>query len=465
MLLVIAVTPYLTQNAFAASGISSAVADDPDDLDTAYSVNDTITITFPAATNATASSIMTNAGFRANFTVNTSTIDTADTITGLWNTARTILTLTINTVTGADPPIVGTDTFQYDVANGNLFYAGNATAGGAGTEFTGTAVTLTGDFGLFVAAVVTGGCNGDCEEPTLGLNDDGRRLVDSGFTYNGKSIDVERFFTPYPLVTVQTGIENTAEFKIYDNGGSDNVRHFELAFGLAKGEYIGTSNAVINWDKSFDGTETVTIDDPENVLENVTVTTSEGSCSDGQTQKCLVIQVVHTFRAPLDFNILGTNVWDTKRNAWQNYYNHGIEIMGESLNPPKQYDGIHNGVIYHLTETGKNIAVDEFGDAWTFHNTWIKNYIKNERHQDYDWNVMSRVHSNFSHFVDDEATRAVDKLLVLCPTCLDSFVDFAPSKTFIYPERMNKLDNPEIQKKMILESERAQKVMDDLLYP
>jgi hypothetical protein len=297
----------------------------------------------------------------------------------------------------------------------------------------------------------------------LGISNEGRRLVDDGFTYNGKSIDVERFFTPYPLVTVQTGIENTAEFKIFDNEGPDNVTHFELAFGLAKGESIGTSKVVINWDKSFDGVETVTLDDPENILENVKVITFEGSCSDDQLQKCLVIQVVHTFRAPLDFNILGTNVWDIRHNAWQNYYNHGIEIVGESLNPPKEYNGINKGHIYHLTETGKNTAVDEFGDTWTLNNTWIKNYIKNERPQDFDWKVMNSYHSNFSNLVDLEATRAVDQLLVICPTCLKSFDDFAPSKTITYPERMNKLDDPEIQKKMAFESERAQETMSDLL--
>ncbi len=396
ILLTIAATPYLTQNASAASGISSAVANDPDDADGVYSVGDTIAITFPAATNATGSGTMSNIEFRANFTIDPSSIDNDDTLTGVWNAASTILTLTINTITGLTPPIINSDTVNYDTG-GNLFYASNATAGGAGTEFLGTTVTLTGDFGLFIAAVLNnggGGCSGDCIEPTLGVNNEGKRLVDGGFTYNGKSIDVELFFTPYPLVTVQTGKENTAEFKIYDNYGPDNISHFELAFGLARGESIGTSKVVINWDKSFDGIETVTLDDPENILENVKVMTFEGSCSDEQSQKCLVIQVVHTFRAPLDFNILGTNVWDMRRNAWQNYYNHGIEIVGESLNPPKEYDGIDKGHIYRLTETGKNTAVDEFGDTWTLNNTWIKNYIKNERLQD-TGDMKNRNHSSF----------------------------------------------------------------------
>ena len=423
VLLTIAVTPYLTQNVFAASGISSAVANDPDDADNVYSVGDTIIITFPAQVNSTFAGLtMSNTEFRANFTVAPSDIDTADTLTGVWNAGATAVTLTINTIAGSTPPIVNTDTFEYDPTLGNIHYQTN------GTEFTAATVTLTGDFGLFIAAVLNnggGGCSGDCIEPTLGVNNEGKRLVDGGFTYNGNPIDVELFFTPYPLVTVQTGKENTAEFKIYDNYGPDNISHFELAFGLARGESIGTSKVVINWDKSFDGIETVTLDDPENVLENIKVITFEGSCSDGQSQKCLVIQVVHTFRAPLDFNILGTNVWDMRRNAWQNYYNHGIEIVGESLNPPKEYDGINKGHIYHLTETGKNTAVDEFGNAWTLNKTWIKNYIKNERSQD-TGDMKNRNHSSFGtwkqmqgdyaiKYFDSSKIQGIDKGFIPAP--------------------------------------------------
>ena len=461
ILLTIAVTPYLTQDAFAAPpSFSTAIANDPDDLDTIYSAGDTITITFSAATNATAGNTMNNAAVIGNFTFTNSNIDTNGSITGLWSSAS-VLVLTVVTA-ASDPPEITTSVVSAD-DNSRL---GSGEAFPNDGKITGSA-SLTGDFGLFVAATVfpTGGCSGDCEEPTLGINDDGRRLVDGGFTYNGKSIDVERFFTPYPLVTVQTGKENTAEFKIFDNGGPDNIRHFELAFGLAKGESIGTSKVVINWDKSWDGIETVTLDDPENVLENIKVITSEGSCSDDQLQKCLVVQVVHTFRAPLDFNILGTNVWDTRHNAWQNYYNHGIEIVGESLNPPKEYDGINKGHIYHLTETGKNTAVDEFGDAWTFkYDTWIMDYVLPNKVQDPPTMVMTRTHSDFVKYQNDQADYAITSLLEFCPTCLKSFDDFAPSKSIIYPERINKLNDPEIQKKMAFESERAQKVMNDLLY-
>ena len=40
-----------------------------------------------------------------------------------------------------------------------------------------------------------GGCDSDCEEPTLGVDSRGNRLVSNGFTYNELSVDVQRFFT------------------------------------------------------------------------------------------------------------------------------------------------------------------------------------------------------------------------------------------------------------------------------
>jgi len=302
---------------------------------------------------------------------------------------------------------------------------------------------------------------------TLGVNKDGTRLVDDGFSYNGKSIDVERYFTPYPLVTVQVGKQNVAEFKIYHYEDLDKISHFELAFGLAKGESIGMSKAVINWDKSFYGIETVTLVDPENALENIKVTTSEGSCSDEMEITCLIVKIVHTFRAPLDFHMLGTNVWDDKRNAWQNYFNHGIEVVGESLNPPKIYDGINKGHIYHLTETGRNTSVDEFGNAWTFDITWKMDYISKGMIIDgVSQHGIDRSNAWFNAYIQGQELLAQEALDQLCSSCSDKkFAEINDIFSYDFSKRNDKLLDLELKNKMIFESERAQKIMDNLLGP
>jgi hypothetical protein len=251
-----------------------------------------------------------------------------------------------------------------------------------------------------------GKCRGDCTPPTLGLDEDTRRLVTGGFSYNANPVDVERYYTPYPLITVQTGKNNTATFKIYENMGPDNIEHFELAFGLAQGQILADSRASILWDRTFDGVETVTLNDPQNALDNVNVTSSAGPC-DGGTIPCLILTIRHTFREQLEFDIVATNVWDSSRNAWQNYYNHGIHVEGESLNPPDTYTGIYRGHTYHLTETGKHAAVDEFGNTWSYeYGTWSMDYVPAPRPQDGDWQVLTRYHSGFEEYKKNQAVLA-----------------------------------------------------------
>jgi len=439
--------------------VSTVVADDPDDADTVYSVGDTITITFDEATNATAAGTMTQTEFAANFTVSTSDIETNGDITGVWTT-NAILTLTVISIAGvADPPIVGTDTIDYaQVGAGGIF---NEAATIEVTVEAGP--TIAGDFGLFVALRTGGsGCSGDCLPPTLGINEKYTRVVENGFTYNGNTINVERYFTPYPLITVDVGKQNKAVFKIYDNLGPDNIRHFDLAFGLDVGQTMGTSNAMIVWTKSHEGTETVTLVDPHNALDNVRVLTSEGKCkADSAGNNCLIVTVYHTFRAPLDFDMVGTNVWDYKRNAWQNFYNHGIHIEGESLNPPDEYVGIYKGDLIHIFETGKNTAVDENGNTWTFDNTWIKDYTPKGKIVDgYTQHGIDRNNAWFNIYKQGQELLANELLEQLCPACSDKeFAEIYDIVSYELPKRISKLSDPEIQNKMLQQSKVAENTL------
>ena len=310
-----------------------------------------------------------------------------------------------------------------------------------------------------------GGCDGDCQEPTLGVLPNGQRIVEDGFTYNGHSVDVERFFTPYPLITAQVGKQNTAVFKIYENRGPDNIAHFDFAFGLGKDQIISDSKAMIEVDFARDGTQTVNIIDPENTLDNVSVTTDIVACNEGPTQ-CLEITINHMFREPLDFDIVGTNVWDYSRQSWQNYYNHGIEVVGPSLNPAETHDGVNQGHIYHLTETSKMTAVDEFGDSWTFqYGKWMKDYIKQERVQDGDVQVFDRMHSDFTSYKANLSDEAFNQLTQMCPLCVEQYADFDDSTSWEYGNKISKLSNPETKRMMELESQKAQEILKYIMDP
>ena len=456
--------PYLTQNVFAAEpAFSSFVADDPDDLDAILSNGDTLIITFSEATNATNNGAMTRSEIIANFTDGTGAVDWGDAYSGVWNGDSTVLTITLTDVTNAILTL-GVSTVE-GLAGSNI----SDLAGGNGQtiDTTSAPATLSGNFGLFTASSTSNGsgCSGDCEEPTLGVDSKGKRFVTNGFTYNGKSIDVERFFTPYPLITVDVGKENKAEFKIYENLGTDNIKHFSFAFGLAKGEIISESKAMIELDIDYDGTKSLTVTDPEHALDNVRVETGKISCDDAGQTDCLGVTIYHTFRAPLDFNIVATDVWDFERNPWQNYYNHGIEVVGESLNPPKEYDGINKGHIYHLTETGKTTAVDEFGNSWSLdHGLWAKDYIPNKKVDRTTMHGYDRNSSNFDMYKYGQYLLAENTLNEICPNCFDESYDKI-NDIFFYelPDVVKKLDDPEVQLKMKFESQRAQQIMNVIL--
>lgn len=326
-------------------------------------------------------------------------------VSGIAGSGSAILTLTINNA------IVSTDspTFVYT-------QTGNALEDVAGNDL----ATTTGDSitNNVAAPAVTekkgggSGCSGDCENPTLGMTDHGRRLVDNGFSYNDNPIDVEHYFTPYPLVTAKVGVPNLAEFKIYDNSGPDKIHHFEFAFGLGKGESIDKNQAMIIWDKTFDGIETIELDDSQNVLENVRIFTSEVLCQEDSQQMCLLVKVSHTFRAPLEFNVLGTNVWDAKRNAMQNYYNHGVQVEGDSMNAPltKDIPGTykHEGII---TVTQSEL----YSDLWIATDGRIFEIWENgsyklvhteaEIHKD-TGNMRDRSHSSFNDWKESQAELA-----------------------------------------------------------
>lgn len=213
-------------------------------------------------------------------------------------------------------------------------------------------------------------CHGDCSPPTLGVDSSFKRIVSDGFSFNDNSVDVEQFFTPYPLVTVKVGEKNRAILKIYDDGGTQNIAHVEFAFGLGKDESFSENRAAIILDIARDGRESVTTFDPENVLDDVSVITMKESCGNIVSSQCLVVIIDHTFRESLEFNMVGTQVWDFSKNSWQNFFNHGIHIIGDSLNPPKTKQ-IAFGTnemrgLFILTQIQKieDKWIDEFGNVY-----------------------------------------------------------------------------------------------------
>jgi hypothetical protein len=204
----------------------------------------------------------------------------------------------------------------------------------------------------------------DCIPPTLGLTSNSVRRVDQGFSYNDKPSNVELFLTPHQLITTKVGDVNKAVFKIYEAGGPNEVRHFEMIFGLAQGQILGDSKVRIELDRSWDGIDTVKVIDPENSLKDVKVETSKGACRTAAvfTDDCLIVTVYHTFAAPLEFNIIATKVWDEHLNSWNNYFTPGVKAVDSLTTEPVPIPTIPAGMkvlISDLTITKSQVKIGD----------------------------------------------------------------------------------------------------------
>ncbi len=156
---------------------------------------------------------------------------------------------------------------------------------------------------------------------------------------------------------------------------------------------------------------------------------------------------------------------DAKRNAWQNYYNRGIEVVVESQNPPKEYYGINKGQIYHLTETSKTTSIDEFGNLWSLeYDQWSMDYIPNKKIIDGVMNHgIDRNNVWFNSYKQGQELFAKEVLKQSCTSCFDEeFGKINNIFSYEFPKRIDKLSDPEIQNKMLQESKIAEDTLQQI---
>lgn len=241
-------------------------------------------------------------------------------------------------------------------------------------------------------AIKSGGICNNCQPPTLGLNKGGdisHRLVEGGFTCEGQTVDVDNYYTPFPLITNGVGDPLNCIFKIYEDSGADKITHFEFAVGKRAGDSMSEEQGKISWSKNImTEEETVTYD--HNLFRSVGVTTGEDlvNCkSDSEVAQCLQITLTATPKEPLVEDIIvKTNVWDSRHNGKTNFFNDGIDFVGNTENYLPFYqvlDGKNGAFMIYTTDPtleDLNHAIDQFGQTWTRENGfWSKDYVPVDR--------------------------------------------------------------------------------------
>ena len=450
---------FAMQNAFAdPPEFTAFVADDPDNADTVYSNGDTLTITFDQATNATGGGAISQGEINANFTF-ASPAGIGTTYSGVWAADSTSLTITVTDV-GAAVLVVGTTTVDG---------AGTTTisdAGGANADLislnAGGPLALTGDFGVLAAGSK---CDRDCTPPTMGPGTNGELIVEDGFSYNGHAVNVAKWHTEYPLIVVQTGKMNVLEAKFLDDWDS-NIRSVRIAFGVPEiGKLYQGETIVEYYPNEIIGSQ-LNVIDKKNLLDKVSITTEKTNCNSGEfSPTCTLLRMEHMFReAPLA-NVVGISLADQTRNGVQFYFNDGIGVDGESLNPPQtatiSLANKKDATQIQLTQIdrGENLWVDEQENVW-FQNSfgsWIK-ITRDDgvviTSKPIAQNGIDRNHPAFNTY------KSGQELLATQIWNSGEIQSILPDSFAVEFDGINRMEDPQLQKTILKEIQKAQQIYE-----
>jgi len=211
---------------------------------------------------------------------------------------------------------------------------------------------------------------GECEEddrngsgatpPTLGINTNSNILqVENGFICNGVPTNVNYWFTPYQQISLNVGDKVVCDFKVFDEyNGPFNIAHFEFALGKKLGETMSNEYGKLSLDiDQVTGNQTVTYpkDQFYNVIFKALPDTVE--CIPNEELQCRAFHLEFNSAVPFtDDIIIGTQVWNYQRSTWVNFFNHGIEIKGETLNELPTYNMIdQKGHMHTVQLTDKTL--------------------------------------------------------------------------------------------------------------
>lgn len=185
----------------------------------------------------------------------------------------------------------------------------------------------------------SGGCSGDCNPPTLGQDSSGRTYVNDGFAINGKSYDVAHFKQDIPTETIKVKEPVTVTLKVFENSGTSSLTHVILKLGLEEkiisGIKIPYSPVEIMWENPFDSTPSVSVEDPNNLVDNVTVESAMTEDVFGTVDSVMVYDFTFTPVEKFNTEVILVTMWDYKNNAWTNYF-HDALLIEDDENPEGQ---------------------------------------------------------------------------------------------------------------------------------
>ena len=201
---------------------------------------------------------------------------------------------------------------------------------------------------LTVNAFADIGCRRDCEAPTLGVTYEGKQIVENGFTINGKSFNVDELTQTLPTTKVRTGELVKIELVVFENSGGQYLKDTSVSIGKYSDDTHTNILSTISFDQPFvallkgpltsesDVSKTSTIMDPNGMLKDVVVKTSEVD----SYRTAIVI----TFRVtkPIDTSDIIVQTIDAKKNSRTNVFYDALAVTGKQMVEAKVKPPVNN---------------------------------------------------------------------------------------------------------------------------
>ena len=221
----------------------------------------------------------------------------------------------------------------------------------------------------------SGGGGSDNEHktrPTFGLDHNrGTQMVENGFTLNGQSYMVtDNYHTPMPMHYINVGETNEFVAKVYAQRGLSVMK---FLFGIPDVGQAHNAEAYIMVQISHHGTiKEITVSNSDDLIidpDSVSITLPQAvRCTESDTvERCMQLSASVKFNESPEAEIFALEAVDFKRRTHTTYFNDGVEIQGESLNPPTveyitdKYGNTHALIIKEVIN-GKRM--DENGRLW-----------------------------------------------------------------------------------------------------
>ena len=168
-------------------------------------------------------------------------------------------------------------------------------------------------------------CSGDCEAPTIGLLDNGERIVTNGLTIGGQSVNVEQQIQSFPTQAFSTGNTVKIRLLVHENNGIDALRHVSVSISDYQDDKHRSDKATVSFVQDFEGMQTTSVMDDGNLIKGATSTLTMVD------EFNAAVDISFTIMKPFGTSAVIVESWDADNSSRSNVFLEAIKAYGNPI--------------------------------------------------------------------------------------------------------------------------------------